>query len=56
MAEVRIRRLEPVHDPEAHERVMRILGRGLRRGVLRLHREESADQAREFTESLVLAD
>ena len=41
MGEVRIRRLEAVHDPEAYERVMRILGNGLRRGLIRLRREDS---------------
>lgn len=41
MGEVRVRRLEPVHDAEAYDRVMRILGNGLRRGLLRLRREDS---------------
>jgi len=36
MGDFRIRRLEPTHDPEAYERVVRILGIGLRRGLLRL--------------------
>lgn len=43
MGEVRIKRLEPIHDPEAYERVMRILGIGLRRGLLRLHQVQPLD-------------
>ena len=46
MGEIRITRLEPVHDPEAYDRVMRILGNGLRRGLLRLRQGESeSDEA-----------
>lgn len=40
MGEFRIKRLEPVHDPDAYERVVRILGTGLRRGLLRLREED----------------
>jgi hypothetical protein len=45
VGEIRIRRLEPVHDPEAYERVMRILGNGLRRGLYRLRREEPQEDS-----------
>lgn len=41
MGEVRIRRLDPIHDIEAHERVMRILGNALRRGLVRLRQRET---------------
>lgn len=41
MGEVRITRLQPVHDPDAYDRVIRILGHGLRRGVYRLYQLEA---------------
>lgn len=46
MVQIRIQRLEPVWDPDAHERVMRILEHGIRRGVLRLLAESGAQQGR----------
>jgi hypothetical protein len=36
MGQVKVTRLEPLHDPEAYERVMRILGNGLRRALFRM--------------------
>lgn len=43
IGEIRITRLEPVNDLEAHARVIRILGRGLQRGLLRLGQEEAEE-------------
>ena len=45
MGEIRIKRLDPIHDPEAYERVMRILGNGLRRGLLRVRMDMSDDRS-----------
>lgn len=38
--DVIIRRLEPVHDPEAFGRAMEILAHGLRRGLIRVSQAE----------------
>lgn len=48
MGELRVQRLEPVHDPEACDRVMRILSAGLRRGLLRRRNDAPQESAPPF--------